>query len=303
MIVAGVECGHTVVLCGVCYIEFVGAYGRAFNADTEYLAFKTVCAVLVVDIVSEDLVERVGQTCAVSVKVYRSILKAVGYPDVVEYAVVELLADVFADLSRCDYMVDPELTDSFVVVRKGEAVCAQRMREAGRVEVELDAYVLCPVDPAVKVLAFLLVTGNRCIAVEIYGVERETLDTRDHLHCDFEVSAEFVDGAGAARIVTGGLDTARQRSRGVFETDNVVALPALDGYRYFSGLLHCKVGIYAELCVHFFCKFICFIYGHLDILLNYIGCRKYPTGRQRYFAINSFMISTTSMRPSLPALQ
>ena len=126
-------------------------------------------------------------------------------------------------------MVDPELADLIVGVRQGKAVGAQRMREAGGVEIQPQFVGFRPRNPVFKVLRLNLIARYRRVGFQVNSVQIETLWPRDQAQRLLKVSAEFFCIARFARVVAGRLDAACQASRRVFETGDVVTLPAVHG--------------------------------------------------------------------------
>ncbi len=74
---------------------------------------------------------------------------------------------------------------------------------------------------------------------------------------ELQVLADFVNVAGAARIVSRSLDTARQGTV-VFETGNVIGLPAMQGNLLFLQFGNGLVGIYADGSIAFLGQLIRF---------------------------------------------
>ena len=70
-----------------------------------------------------------------------------------------------------------------------------------------------------------------------------------------DISHKLLGRSRLAGIVAGRLDAAGKRTV-VVEADDVVALPAVQGYRDLLQLCDCGVGVYTELCVNFFCGFV-----------------------------------------------
>ncbi len=122
-------------------------------------------------------------------------------------------------------------------MRERVAVVGEPVGEKGRVEVETDALFAAPVDPALEMFrrervaldGFAVRFGVRSVEVQPVrpGQKRERL--RD-------VRAKFLRRAGAAGIISGGLDAAAAlHIAEFFETGDVVALPAVKRNRKFAG--------------------------------------------------------------------
>lgn len=103
-------------------------------------------------------------------------------------------------------MVDPELADFVVGVRKGKAVRAQRVREAGGVKVRAQLVGFRPRHPVRKVLRFDFITRHRLVGFEINGVQIQAL-YRDQAQRQLQIRTQFGGVARFARIVTRGLNT------------------------------------------------------------------------------------------------
>ena len=71
------------------------------------------------------------------------------------------------------------LADLIVGVRQGKAVGAQRMREAGRVEIQPQFVGFRPRNQVFKVLRLNLIAGYRRVGFQVNSVQIETLWPRD----------------------------------------------------------------------------------------------------------------------------
>ena len=80
-----------------------------------------------------------------------------------------------ADAAARLAVIDPEAANRRIGVAEGLVVVAQRVREAARVEVEAQAPVLGPVDPALEVLGPDLVARDRPIRLEVDRAQVEPL--------------------------------------------------------------------------------------------------------------------------------
>ena len=215
----------------VAEVELVRADGVGFGTDAEELGLDGVEVVFGVEFFGEDFFEGSGEAFAGGGPVKGGVLGAVGYPNIGDGAGAEYFAEVGADAAGGGAVVDPELTDFFVAVRK-RAVGGERVGEAGWVEIEaVEIERSGPVHPGGEVFWFDGVAFDGFAGeVGVDGVEVEAVATGDEFIDEFQVLAELSERAGFAGIVAGGLDAAAgERGAGFFETADVVALPAVEG--------------------------------------------------------------------------
>ena len=155
MEVACIETNHNVgILHTVAHIELVRTNGECFDTNCEYLGFYSVLGVLGIELLSFDLVERIEEARTGCNLIVAVILVSVGNPDVVYGTDTCALTEELGDLSGLDAVVDPELTDTFVGMRKCKTVGALGMREASGGEVETDLLLtssVCPLCEAICV--------------------------------------------------------------------------------------------------------------------------------------------------------
>ena len=229
MEVAGIEAQRRLTAGGVTHIELVGADGVAFGADAEQLALHGVDMVRRVELLADHLIKGVQQPLARGEAVNGYILHAVRHPDIHHRRRAQLFAKISGYAAAGFAVVDPELADLIVGVRQGKAVGAQRMREAGGVEIQPQFVGFRPRNPVFKVLRLNLIARYRRVGFQVNSVQIETLWPRDQAQRLLKVGAEFFCIARFARVVAGRLDTAGQASRRVFETGDVVTLPAVHG--------------------------------------------------------------------------
>jgi hypothetical protein len=85
---------------------------------------------------ADHFIQRVQQPLARREAVNGNILHAVRHPDIHHRRRAQLLAKISGYAAAGFAVVDPELADLIVGVRQGKAVGAQRMREAGGVEIQ-----------------------------------------------------------------------------------------------------------------------------------------------------------------------
>src|SRR5262249_9506517 len=152
-----------------------------------------------------------------------------------------------ADLAAGDAVVHPEAAHALVATAQGEAVRCLRVREEGAVEVEPEPPRPRPVDPAGEVLGSESVALDRPAArLGVDGVQVEAVPAGDQAQGFFQVAAQLVGVARLAGVVAGRLDAAAGQAEVVLEAADVVALPAVQGYRDCGEDLQGPVAIDAE---------------------------------------------------------
>src|SRR5690606_31764980 len=104
------------------------------------------------DVFFENAIERGFETQAWRLAIHRSVLRAVGEPEVRDARSAELAAHFAGDFATAPAVLDPEIADARVGMRHGEAVDELGMREAGRAEVEAKLTLAAPVHPALEML-------------------------------------------------------------------------------------------------------------------------------------------------------
>ena len=121
-----------------------------------------------------------AQAVAVAGPVGRRFLGPVGDPDVVEAGAFQLPAHGRPDLAAALDVLDPELADGLVRMAQGEAVGGLGVGEAGGVEVELELFLVGPVDPAVEMLGLDFGAVDRAVSeLAVDGVQVQTVGARD----------------------------------------------------------------------------------------------------------------------------
>ena len=143
-------------------------------------------------------------------------------------------------------MVDPELTDLVTGMGEGKAVSAERVREAGRVEVQTQTVGFCPRHPVFKVFRLDFITRDRLVGFQINRVQVQALRTGYQAERQRQIGAQFGRVARFPGIVTGCLNTPRQGTAWVFEAGDVIALPAMHGDRQTVELTQCRFDIHAD---------------------------------------------------------
>ena len=257
---------NTVMSCCEGEGEFSGAGGERFNTDTEDLGFDARLDEVLVKRFFEDRFDGFLVAHTRTHTVSGNILVAVTGPDVHNAGIAGFLCKVFGNADTSLTVFDPECTNFCVGAGQGQTVLGcHGMGEERRVEVDTHVVLLCELDPLCKVLRFDL------IAVDIFAfledrvacVDVELLGTGAEGHCLFHVSEELCRSGSLAGVVTGGLDTAGERTVMV-ETDDVVTLPAVQSNGDVLQLCDGSIGINAVCSIHRFCGFIS---GHDRVLL------------------------------------
>jgi len=229
--VARVEAEQFAVLERVAHVELMRTDRAALGADAEEFAFDGVAVVTRVAFDGEDLVQRIGQAFARGEPVERGVFEAVRNPEVGDAAVAQFLAERFGDGAAGDAVLDPELPHARVGAGERQSVLHHRVREVGGVEVEADAVLFRPVDPAFEVLHFQFIALDLpAVGLGVDRVQVEPLlagDEREHF---VNICAQFFGVAGAARVVAGHSQSAVE-GPGVLEAGDVVALPAVEADR------------------------------------------------------------------------
>ena len=124
---------------------------------------------------ADGFIQRGQQALTRGQSVYGDVLHAVRDPDIHYRWRAKLLAKISRDAAAGFDMVDPELADFIVGMRKGKPVRAQRVREAGRVKIQTQPVGFRPRHPVRKVFRFDFVTRDRLIGFEINGVQVQAL--------------------------------------------------------------------------------------------------------------------------------
>ena len=83
-------------------------------------------------------------------------------------------------------------------------------------------------------------------------MQADLLLAGDQAGRELKVRTQLVDILRTPGIVAGRLDASGQLAVRIFKAADVVALPALNGYRDLRDALHGGVGIYTDPGVHFF---------------------------------------------------
>ena len=207
------------------------AGGVRLGADAEELGLDGVEVVLRVELSGEHAVERGGEAGAGCGAVERGVLGAVRYPNIRDSAGAEGFPEESADAAGGGTVGDPEIAHGGVGMGE-RAVGGERVREAGRVEIEaVQAAGLGPVHPRGEMPRLDGVAVHEFAGeVAVDGVEIQAMAAGQKLVDEIEVAAKLVEGAGLAGVVAGGLDaTPRESGVGFFKAADIVALPAMQG--------------------------------------------------------------------------
>ena len=231
----------------VAHHELVGVHRVALDADAEELRLEERNDGLLVVLVLEDLVERVGHALARPKAIAGLVLVAVWAPEVDAARRLQLFREILADLEALNAVLDPEVADLRVGVREREPVGRHRMREERRIEVELDACLLRPLHPRRKVLlAELVAVSDLAFVDAVAGVEVDAVASRDQRKRKLKVLHELLGSPRLARVVASRLDAAR-RAAGRLKAANVVALPAMQRDSDLAEVLDRLLGVDADL--------------------------------------------------------
>ena len=257
MEVARVQGIAQAVLDGVAHRELVAGHGEALHADAEQLALQAAGHVLLADgLVGEDFIQRSDHALAEGAGSHAGVLHAVGHPVVDGAGLSQLLGELIADLAAALAVLDPELAHVRLRAGQGQIAVHHGMGKIGGVEVQADLVRLGPVHPVLEFGDGVFIAIDLlAVLFGVAGVQVQLGGTGNHGAGEIDVRAQLLGVAGAARIVAGGLDAARQ-AVGAVEADHVVALPAVHGHRHRVGALHRGLNVHADGGVGFLGIFI-----------------------------------------------
>ena len=136
----------------VAEVELVRASHVGLRTEPEQLAFHRIEVAAGIQRLREHLIERLHQALARDLPVGRQVLVAVRNPHVRHAGRSQRLSEGRADLPAGSAVLDPEATHALVWVRESEPVFGKRMGEEGRVEVDAQAGLAGPIDPAREML-------------------------------------------------------------------------------------------------------------------------------------------------------
>ena len=124
MEVAGIQAQRGLTAGGVAHVEFIGANGIAFGADTEQLALNGVDMVRRIEFFTDNFIQRVQQPLARGEAVDGNIFHAVRHPNIHYRWRPKLLAEISGYAAAGFAVIDPELTNLRIGVRQRKAVGA-----------------------------------------------------------------------------------------------------------------------------------------------------------------------------------
>ena len=142
-----------------------------------------------VELLADHFIKGIQQPLARREAVNGNIFHAVRHPDIHHRWGTQLFAKISGYATAGFAVVDPELADLIVGVRQGKAVGAQRMREAGGVEIQPQFVGFRPRNPVFKVLRLNLIARYRCVGFQVNSVQVETLWSRDQAQRLLKVGA------------------------------------------------------------------------------------------------------------------
>ena len=151
-------------------------------------------------------------------------------------------------------MLDPELTNLFILACQGIAIIRHGVAEKRSVEIKADVVRLRPIHPSLKVFRFDLVSvdelGAELAVARMEADPMRTGNDRKHL---FKIGSELLDRLRFAGIGAGDLkSTAAELGIGSFKPADIIALPAMNRDRNPIKPLEDCIGINADRSVPFF---------------------------------------------------
>ena len=154
-------------------------------------------------------------------------------------------------------MSDPICAGLLIGRGEGEAVLYHRVGEEGGVEIKAHSAILRELYPGGEVTGLDGVPANRLAVGNdgVAGVEVDLLCTGDEGERLVHICHKLLGGGSLAGVVTRGLDAARKLRLAV-ESNDVVALPAVDGNGNLCKDLDRLVGVDAVLCILVLCVIV-----------------------------------------------
>src|SRR5439155_3204322 len=101
------------------------------------------------------------------------VLETIRNPNIGDASLAKGAANSSADFATDNSVLDPELANAYVTMRQGESVSGFRVREKCGIEVQPQAVVFGPINPAAEVLGSKLVAVH-ALAVR-FGIECEEI--------------------------------------------------------------------------------------------------------------------------------
>ena len=148
------------------------------------------------------------------------------HPDIHDTGVVLGLTHRIGNATATLGMINPEVANTFIWIRQRE-FATLRMGERRRVEVKFHIVLLGPVYPALEMLHLHFITIDELSTeITIDLMEVQTVVARNKGLDELDVLTYLVDITGTSRIVSCGLNAARE---GVvtLETHHIIRLPAV----------------------------------------------------------------------------
>ena len=180
------------------------------------------------------------------------------YPQIHDTRITLALTHLFCNSTATLCMLYPEVTNTFIRIRKGK-ITTLRMRERSGIEIQLHIIFSCPLYPTFEVSRFYLVTVNKfATEVTIDFMKIQAVSSRNIAGCFQYVLSQFFHITSLARIVSGSLNASGQCTL-CFKSGYIICLPAMQGEGNLLQGVHCFLYIYADSCVTFFCHFIGFL--------------------------------------------
>ena len=226
--VAGVEAESGLVLLRVAHIELVRTDDEALGPDAKELTLDSIDIVSGIESFGEDGVKAIRKALAEALAVGRQILHTVGNPYISHSGAAELLAHLGGDHAAALTVLDPKIARAGIRAAQSETIVCFRVRKVGRVEIHADTLTLTPVDPALEVFRLNRIAVDFLSAeIAVDGVEVEAVVAREKTEHLLKVLTQLIDAARFAGVVTRHGKTATERARAFFESDDIIALPAV----------------------------------------------------------------------------
>ena len=246
VIMPGIKADEFLMFHRVAEVELVHADRIAFRADTEELAFNRIAVVLRIEPLLEDGVERFGEPLTRSAPVGGGVFHAVGNPDVGDGRRTQRLAHCRADLTAGLTMLNPKLTDAFVLMRQRKAAGGFGMRKACGIEVQADTEGPGPCDPVAEMARLNFIAIHFLTAeLAVTRVQIEPVRAGNERECFRRVGAQLIRRAGFAGIIPRGHDAAGERPIEILKAAHVITLPAVQRDRDFGKRLEDFFGVHA----------------------------------------------------------
>src|ERR1035437_6692948 len=169
-------------------IEVVGAWRVALCANAEKLALDGHFMMLA-ERSGNDLVQGLDQSFPRANAIRGIILVPIRNPDIHHRRSAQLHAKILADAAARQAVIDPEPAHSGIRMAQRRPF-AERMREAGGIEVQAPLMLFGPLYPLREMLRFNDIPLHRLVRFEVNRMKIEPLLTRNLRHRNFKVSAQ-----------------------------------------------------------------------------------------------------------------